>query len=141
MKVLSERTYSDEHGTISLRVDDRHRAIAVLTGRATTEGSRRLVALIDEIQSELEQHIRISVLGDMRAVRGAPIRAQALLLKRLLSGKKRLDKAAFVIDNPLEVGVASTLLALAGMRAQARIYRDVGDALRFLGWPDDHYAP
>lgn len=139
-RIICERTHEDRTERVWLTVDEAHRALVVLSGRGTTEGAKVLIDMIDDMQSELGRDVTVTVLGDMRAVRGAPLRAQALLLRRLLAGRGQLGKAAFVITNPLEASVGRAILTMAGMGSQALLCRQVPEAVRFLGWPDSRYS-
>lgn len=138
-RIICERTWSEQTESLWLTVDDEHRALMVVSGRGTTEGARMLIDMVDQMQAELGHEIRVTVLADMRAVRGAPLRAQSLLLKRFITGRHQLAKAAFVVTNPFEVGVGRALLGLTGMGSKAQLCRQVPEAVHFLGWPHTRY--
>lgn len=138
-RIVCERTWVQQTERVWLTVDDAHRAVVVLSGRGTTEGARLFIEMVDQMQAELGYDILITVLADLRAVRGAPLRAQSMLLRHLISGRRQIEKGAFIVTNPFELGVGRALLGLAGMGSKAHLCRHVPDAVHFLGWPASRY--
>ncbi len=136
---LAERTWAEPGQRIDITVDDAHRAVVVFDGKGSMPGARALIELIDAIRDELGHEIRISALVDMRRLDGAPLRAQFLIGKWLLTRKKQIAKVAVFGGKPFEMGVARAVMKIAGMGQQAFFGNHASEALAFLGWPSERY--
>lgn len=134
-----ERDWRETNQVIRIRVDDQHRTDVVFDGKGSMEGARALIALVDKIRDELGHHVMISTIVDMRRLDGAPLRAQFLIGKWLLSRKKQIDKVAVFGGKPFEMGIARAVMTIAGMGSKAWFGNTVQDALKFLGWPSERY--
>jgi hypothetical protein len=117
-----------------------NRAVLILDGKGTVPGAKVLVDLVDAMHDELGHGIVITALVDMRFLHGAPMRAQAIILRRLMAGKHQIAKASIVSANAFEMGVARTILGMTGMGARTYLTRHLPEAVRFLDWPAARYA-
>lgn len=137
---LAQRRWQEPGQLIDITVDAEHRAVVVFDGKGSMTGAKALIDLIDAIRDEVGHHVLISALVDMRKLDGAPLRAQFTIGKWLLTRKKQMDKVALFGGKPFEMGIARAVMTIAGMGAKAHFGNQLGDALRFLGWPAERYA-
>lgn len=135
----AERHWHEPGQRIDITVDDAHRAVVVFDGKGSMPGAKALVELVDAIRDELGHDILISALVDMRKLDGAPLRAQFLIGRWLLSRKKQIDKVAVFGGKPFEMGLAKAVMTIAGMGSKASFGNHLADAVRFLGWPSERY--
>jgi hypothetical protein len=136
---LAERSWSEPGQHIHITVDAEHRSVVVFDGKGSMPGAKAFVDLVESIREELGAEIRIAALVDMRRLDGAPLRAQFIIGKWLLSRKKRIAKVAVFGGKPFEMGVARAVMKIAGMGEQSFFGNHLADALAFLGWPADRY--
>ncbi|MCC6625315.1 MAG: STAS/SEC14 domain-containing protein [Deltaproteobacteria bacterium] len=136
---LVERTWRETNQVIHITVDTNHRTVVVFDGRGSMEGARALIQLVDEIRDHLGHHILIEALVDMRRLDGAPLRAQFLIGKWLLTRKKQIQKVAVFGGKPFEMGLARAIMTIAGMGSKAWFGNHLADALGFLQWPQERY--
>ena len=142
MRIICERHQRNELGeSVSITVDAARRAVMILDGKLTVPNARTVIGLIDDMHDELGHGVVISALVDMRKINGAPLRAQAMILKRLLQGRHQIARTAIVsFHGAFETGVVKTVLGMAGLGARSIMCRSVPDALRFLEWPSERYG-
>jgi hypothetical protein len=138
---LVDRTWEEPGQRIHITMDEDHRAVVVFDGKGSMHGAQALIDLIDGVRAELGTHIVISALVDMRRLDGAPLRAQFLIGRWLLSRKKQIAKVAVFGGKPLEMGIARAVMTIAGMGQKASFGNNMADAIRFLGWPLERYSP
>ena len=136
---LAERRWTDGIQTITLTVDAAYRTVVVFDGKGTMPGTRALMELVDSIRDELGHDKRITSLVDMRKLDGAPLRAQFILGKWLLSRKKDTEKIAVFGGTPFDMGLARAVMTIAGMGKKASFGQTREEAIAFLGWPSERY--
>ena len=138
-KWLIEREWKETNQVIHITVDTDYRTVVVFDGRGSMDGARALIKLVDDIRDEVGHHVQISSLVDMRRLDGAPLRAQFLIGKWLLSRKKQIQKVAVFGGKPFEMGLARAIMTIAGMSNKAWFGNLLADAVRFLEWPSERY--
>ena len=138
-RLLVDRTWTEPGQSIHLTLDADHRGVIVFNGKGTMAGAQALIDLIDGLRAELGHDLVISALVDMRRLEGAPLRAQFLLGKWLLTRKKQISKVAIFGGKPIEMGIARAVMTISGMGQKAHFGNHLADAVRFLGWPEDRY--
>jgi len=136
---LVERTWRETNQVIHITVDATYRTVVVFDGKGSMDGARALIQLVDEVRDTLGHHVLIEALVDMRRLDGAPLRAQFLIGKWLLSRKKQIEKVAVFGGKPFEMGLARAIMTIAGMGSKASFGNHLKDAMAFLGWPSERY--
>lgn len=122
-----------------MTVDDELRLAVTFVGKGSMPGARALIQLADSIRDELGHELVISALVDMRRLDGAPLRAQFVLGKWLLTRRKQVSRIAVFGGRPFEMGLARAVAKIARMGRQTFFGQELADALRFLEWPPERY--
>jgi len=135
----AERHWHEPGQRIDVTVDHDKRTVVVFDGKGSMPGAKALVDLVESIRAELGQEIVISALVDMRKLDGAPLRAQFLIGKWLLSRKRQIDRVAVFGGKPFEMGIARAVMTIAGMGQKAFFGNHRHEAMAFLGWPEERY--
>ena len=136
---LVERTWRETNQLIHITVDAAHRTVVVFDGKGSMDGAKALIQLVDEIRDQVGHHILISAMVDMRRLDGAPLRAQFLIGKWLLSRKMHIQKVAVFGGKPFEMGLARAVMTIAGMGSKAWFGNTVSEARAFLEWPVERH--
>lgn len=137
---LAERTWNEPGQRIDITVDCDHCVAIAFEGKGSIPGSRALIELVESVRTEIGTGVAISALVDMRKLDGAPLRAQFIIGKRLLSRRKQVSKVAVFGGKPFEkMGIARAVITIAAMGSQASFGNHLDEAVRFLGWPVDRY--
>lgn len=138
-KWLAERHWEEQGQKMHITFDHQHRGVVVFDGKGSINGARALIEIIDELREQFGHDIVISSLVDMRKLDGAPIRAQFIIGKWLLSRKKQVSKVAVFGGKPFEMGIARAVMTIAGMGSKAFFGNHLHEAVAFLGWPLERY--
>lgn len=137
--LISTRTWVDGDRRIEIDLDDAFRMRVLFFGKGSVDGAHALCRLIDEIRDEQGHDKVISALVDMRQIYSAPLRAQAIIGRWLLSRRNQIARVAVFGGGKLEMAVARAVMTIAGMGQKAFFGANVGDALKFLGFPEDFH--
>jgi len=136
---LTQRTWTEPTQRIDITVDAEHRVAVVFTGKGSMPGTKALIDMVESIRAEVGLDVVISALVDMRKLDGAPLRAQIVLGRWVLSRKKDISKVAIFGGKPFEMGLARAVMTIAGMGRKASFGNHLDEAVRFLGWPAERY--
>jgi hypothetical protein len=138
--VISVRQWVDGDSRLEIDLDDVFRMRIVFFGKGTVEGAHALCRLVDEIREEIGQERVISALVDMRCARSAPLRAQAIIGRWLLSRRSQIARVAVFGGGKLEMAIARAVMTIAGMGQKAFFGATVDESLRFLEFPSDFHV-
>lgn len=138
--IVARRLWVDGDRRVEVDIDDAWRMLVVFHGQGSVEGAHAICRLIDEIRDELGHDKVISALVDMRRIYSAPLRAQAIIGRWLLSRKQQIAKIAVFGGGRLEMAVAKAVMTIAGMGQKATFGARVDEAIGFLGFPADFHT-
>lgn len=86
-----------------------------LGGKGTMAGVERLLAAMEEMEQCLRPGEKVNALIDLKALDGAPLRAQLRLGKWLLARRERAARIAIFGGKPVEIAVARAVMKIARM--------------------------
>lgn len=138
--LISTRQWVDGDSRLEIDLDEDWRMKVLFFGKGSVEGAHALCRLIDEIRDEQGHDRVISALVDMRRIRSAPLRAQAIIGRWLLSRRSQIARVAVFGGGKLEMAIARAVMTIAGMGQKAFFGATVDEALRFLDFPQDFHA-
>jgi hypothetical protein len=133
--IISQRTWVSGDRRVEVDLDSDYRMCVVFHGQGSVEGAHAICRLVDEIRDEQGHDKVISALVDMRRIHSAPLRAQAIIGRWLLSRKQQIQRIAVFGGGRLEMAVARAVMTIAGMGQKAHFGGDLAGALAFLGFP------
>jgi|GEM_PF-2035859 len=138
--IIARRQWVDGDRRVEIDIDDNHRMLVVFFGRGSNDGARALCKLIDEIRDEIGHDTMMSALVDMRLVHSAPLLAQAIIGRWLLTRKKQINRIAVFGGGKLEMSVARAVMTVAGMGKKAFFGAQLTEARAFLDYPADFHT-
>lgn len=137
--IVSRRQWIDGDSRIDIDIDDANRLLVVFLGRGSVAGAHALCALIDELRDEIGHTTMISALVDMRQVYSAPLRAQAIIGRWLLTRRNQIERLAVFGGGRLEMAIAKAIMTIAGMGQKAFFGAQLAEAQVFLAYPEDFH--
>jgi hypothetical protein len=101
-------------------------------GKGTVEGTKNIIHSFEELFAMVGPGNKVKVLVDMGKMKGAPLRAQALLGRWLVKTRSRVSLAAVFGGRSLEVKVARTVTRVAGLIDKVAFLDSETEAIAFL---------
>lgn len=130
-KVEFERTHQSERGSYEIILTEQWDLRMTLRGVGTVDSFRHLIDTLEEIYQTYPNTPKIRAGVDLTGGENAPLRAQMMLGKWLLSRRHRVGKLAVFGGPPLPMKIARAVCSIAGMK-EAAFFRTCEDGLRYL---------
>lgn len=128
------RAHQSERGSFEIILTENWDLSMTLKGVGTVETFRILIDALEELHQTYLDSPKIRAGVDLTGGENAPLRAQIMLGKWLLSRRDRVGRLAVFGGPPIPMKIARAVCALAGMR-DAEFFKTREEGIRFLNSP------
>lgn len=132
--VLIQRAHQTEIGSFDIILTEDWDLSMTLRGVGTVDSFRRLIDALEEVHTSYPDSPKIRAGVDLTGGENAPLRAQMMLGKWLLSRRGRVGRLAVFGGPPLPMKIARAVCSIAGMK-EAEFFRTREEGLRYLNAP------